>query len=330
MAYNDLAKDYNPSYRIGFYGVNEDLKEKIEMALGKSFFTFYNEDGLTSDDLLDTPDLIIDGEDFMSKRLEEILNTSQAALISVSTKDKEELANSGSFSVTDDEEFKIMIDTTIKTAMFSNALKIKDIIDQGIISNDKVSSLMLLMEKKDPYTFQHSQDVAEYSELIAKEMGFDVAEVERIKLGGLLHDIGKICLTDSILFNQTPQLSEDKLAIMQTHPSLGVILLPEELDEVEDMIKLHHERLDGSGYPYGLRADDLADDVRIISVADTYDAMTSERSYQAAMSDDEALNVLDRLSSGDNPQLDSRVVQALKQVLVKEKENLKVNEGRSR
>ena len=329
MAYNELAYDYNPSYRIGFYGVDEVTKEKIEEFLGETFFTFYDGDGLVNDDLLDLPDLIISGENIDIEKLTDILTASRASLIKVASKSKEELNSSGVFAINDDEEFMLMIETTINTAVFTNALKIRDMLE-GMDLNDKISTLLLLMQKKDPYTVRHSQNVSQYAEMMSKELGLSDERTERIKLGGLLHDIGKICLTDSILFNTTPKLAEDKMKIMQVHTSLGTILLPDELESLKDMVALHHERLDGSGYPYGLSAEDLLDDVRIISVADTYDAMTTERSYQKAMSEDEAMAVLDKLADTSKPKLDIRIVRALKEALRKEKQASLIVEGRSR
>lgn len=327
MAYNELAYDYNPNYRIGFYGVDGGAKEKIEKFLGETFFTFYDGESLINDDLLNMPDLIICGEDIDVKPLNGILLTSRASLIKICAKTKKDL--NGAFAINDDREFMVMIETVINTAMFTNALKIRDMLLELEIS-DKISTLLALMQKKDPYTAAHCQNVAKYAEMIAEELNLSDERIEKIRLGGLLHDIGKICLPDSILFNTTPRLTDDKMKIMKTHSSLGTILLPDELSDLKDMVALHHERLDGSGYPYGLLAEDLLDDVRIISVADTYDAMTTERSYQKAMSEEEAMAVLDKLADISKPKLDIRMVRALKASLVKEKQVSIGDEGRSR
>ena len=217
--------------------------------------------------------------------------------------------------------------------MFQNAIKIRVSLesqfDKDGFTLEKVDSLLSLINQKDPYTLMHSINVSDYAVMIATELGFDENTVDKVKLGGLLHDIGKICLPDSILFNTTKTLDKFQTAVMQEHSSLGTVILPDGLDDVMDMILLHHERLDGSGYPFGFDASKLSDLVRIISVADTYDAMTTKRTYQDAMTDEVAFGILYKLSSDEenSPKLDRRMVLALEKAIkkVNEKENAKVH-----
>jgi putative nucleotidyltransferase with HDIG domain len=170
-----------------------------------------------------------------------------------------------------------------------------------------VSSLANAIDAKSPWTKGHSERVMHISTRIAKEMGLSEQEVERVRLGGLLHDIGKIGVIEALL-EKPALLSEDEFPPMRLHPEKGVAILAPigQLKDVLPTILYHHERLDGSGYPEGLTGDQIPLEARIVAVADSFDAMVSERPYKHAYSLTEAL---DELRAGAGSQFDPNVIE---------------------
>ena len=149
------------------------------------------------------------------------------------------------------------------------------------------------IDEKDPYTRGHSERVAFYSALIAKHMGMNEEEVERVHLSGIIHDVGKIGIEDKIL-RKPAALTEEEYEIMKQHPRKG-----EKILEAVPLLKqmagaglMHHENVDGSGYPDGLKGDAIPLLGRIVSVADAFDAMTTDRPYSKAMTFEAALSRL--------------------------------------
>jgi len=162
------------------------------------------------------------------------------------------------------------------------------------------------IEAKDKYTQGHSKRVAEYAVKIAKAMNLSNHQVKLIEQGAVLHDIGKIGMPDMIL-NKPGQLDPDEMAIIQQHPLIGVKVL-EEVDvepEVIEMVRSHHERFDGKGYPDRRPVGDYSIGVRILCVADAYDAMTSDRPYRKGMSYETVRRILLECK---NTQFDPEVV----------------------
>jgi diguanylate cyclase (GGDEF)-like protein/putative nucleotidyltransferase with HDIG domain len=146
-----------------------------------------------------------------------------------------------------------------------------------------VLSLAEALDQRDSGTAKHSQTVGHLCELMARELGFDDDRVERLRLAGILHDIGKIGVPDSILCKPGPLTSEE-MDQMRRHPELGARMLSSsELDDVREWILAHHERPDGSGYPKGLTADEISIEASILAVGDAYEAMTSDRVYRPAL-----------------------------------------------
>jgi HD-GYP domain-containing protein (c-di-GMP phosphodiesterase class II) len=146
------------------------------------------------------------------------------------------------------------------------------------------------IDEKDPYTRGHSERVAYYSAMIAKHMGMPEDEVERVHLSGIIHDVGKIGIEDKIL-RKAAALTDDEYEIMKQHPTKGAHIL-EAVPMLKDMAGAglqHHENVDGSGYPDGLKGDEIPLLGRIVSVADAFDAMTTERPYSKAMTYEAAL-----------------------------------------
>ncbi len=156
-----------------------------------------------------------------------------------------------------------------------------------------ISTLTNAIEAKDEYTEGHSKRVAQYSLDIATAMGLKPAQLENIKIGAVLHDIGKIGIEDHIL-QKPAHLDDEEWNRIQQHPEIGIKILEDvKLGKVvKDMIELHHIHYDRSGYPEGHRGDDLSTEVHIIMLADAYDAMTSDRPYRKAMSDEMALSII--------------------------------------
>lgn len=173
---------------------------------------------------------------------------------------------------------------------------------------DAVQALTAAIDAKDPYTRGHSQRVSDISVAIANEMGMDRDSIHHIRIGSMLHDVGKIGVSDAILL-KPGSLTQEEYTEVKQHPLVGermlrrVRTLRSELAAITE----HHERLDGSGYPRGLKGDEISIIGRIVAVADAFDAMTSNRPYRAALSFEEA--VLRLLGARD--QYDQRCVNAL-------------------
>jgi PAS domain S-box-containing protein/putative nucleotidyltransferase with HDIG domain len=149
---------------------------------------------------------------------------------------------------------------------------------------DTIQAIALTVEKRDPYTAGHQQRVADLSAAIAAELNFDLDRIEGIRLGALIHDIGKIYIPSEIL-NRPGRLSEPEFELIKTHPAVGYDIVKDVHFPwpVADMILQHHERLDGSGYPSGLRGDEILPEAKIMAVADVVEAITSHRPYRPGL-----------------------------------------------
>ena len=165
------------------------------------------------------------------------------------------------------------------------------------------------VDEKDPYTKGHSDRVTRYSVVLATELGLNKEDIEKIRISAQLHDVGKIGIEDRIL-KKPGALTPEEFEVMKTHTSKGAsILRPvEALREMIPGIELHHESLDGRGYPHGLKGDQISLMPRIIMVGDTFDAMTTNRPYQAAMDPEYVVRIINSLA---NTKFDPRVVAAL-------------------
>ncbi|MFA5843215.1 MAG: HD-GYP domain-containing protein [Coriobacteriia bacterium] len=173
---------------------------------------------------------------------------------------------------------------------------------------DTTRSLVAAIEAKDPYTRGHSERVAAYSQQIARAMHLDEKSVSKLEWAGLLHDLGKIGISNRTL--QKPStLTRDEFDEIKRHPGIGAHILESVtfLHDVVPAVAAHHERLDGSGYSLGLTGDDIPLEARILAVADSYDAMTSQRPYRDALSPEMALGELE-LNTGKH--FDEQVVAA--------------------
>ncbi len=178
-----------------------------------------------------------------------------------------------------------------------------------------IRSLVATMEVKDSYTSGHSENVSRYAAALAEEIGLPPKETDEIAIGGILHDIGKIGSSEDILLKEG-RLTEEEFRVMQKHPENAVkILEPVGLSDIILQIILHHhERCNGQGYPGGLNRDQIPIGARIIMVADTIDAMTSDRPYRKAQPVEKLVSELRKYSG---PQFDPAVVEAFQGLLKK-------------
>jgi HD-GYP domain-containing protein (c-di-GMP phosphodiesterase class II) len=172
-----------------------------------------------------------------------------------------------------------------------------------------IRMLSAAIDEKDPYTRGHSGRVARYCLIIGEGLGLGPEELERLRIAALLHDVGKIGVDDRVL-KKPGQLTAEEFDLMKQHTIKGAnIMRPvAKLNDVLPGIELHHERMDGKGYPYGLKSDQIPLMARIIAVADTFDAMTTNRPYQSAMELDYAM---ERIRSYSDTKFDPTVIQAL-------------------
>ncbi len=174
-----------------------------------------------------------------------------------------------------------------------------------------IEALVNAIDGKDPYRRGHSERVTRISVEIAKIMNLPEEEIEKIKVAALIHDIGMITVDDRILKKQT-SLTDEEFQAMKTHTTRGYEIIKNipQLEEIAQGMQFHHERLDGKGYPLGLKGDEIPMIARVIMVADCFEAMTSKRPYHDSVSIDYALGTI-RSSAGSK--YDERVVEALEQ-----------------
>jgi putative nucleotidyltransferase with HDIG domain len=180
---------------------------------------------------------------------------------------------------------------------------------------ETILALANSIDSKDAYTRGHSQRVGDMAAEIGRELGLTEREVKQLRYGGILHDIGKIGITESILCKQT-QLTPDEMVIMREHPSIGASIVGPVsfLGTARDAVRSHHEKWNGTGYPQGLKGHAIPLIARVVACADTWDACTSTRPYQRAMGAQAAMEVMTRLRGVS---LDPDVVDALRRVLEK-------------
>jgi HD-GYP domain-containing protein (c-di-GMP phosphodiesterase class II) len=170
-----------------------------------------------------------------------------------------------------------------------------------------VGSLANALDARDPYTAGHSRRVSELSCATASAMLLSTEDVERIRIGALLHDIGKIGVSDSVLQKPT-RLTDDEFALVKQHPVIGRRILEgvQGFAPYLGAVEFHHENWDGTGYPKGQVGEDTPIDARVIHVADAYDAMTTDRSYRRGMTHERAISILMENAS---IQFDPRIVE---------------------
>jgi hypothetical protein len=178
-----------------------------------------------------------------------------------------------------------------------------------------LTTLAETIDLRDPYTAGHSRRVAAYSRLLALDLGLSTDEAQQIEHAALLHDIGKVGVPDAVLFKNGPLDDEERLLI-RGHPVIGAGLLSEipSMCDIYPCILHHHERFDGRGYPDGLVGAEIPFGARIIAVADSFDALTTDRPYRAGLGADAAITELQR---GEGTQFDRRCVHAFVQLVLR-------------
>ncbi|MBE7706600.1 MAG: HD domain-containing protein [Cyanobacteria bacterium SIG30] len=174
-----------------------------------------------------------------------------------------------------------------------------------------IKSIASALDAKDPYTHGHSVRVTLYALILSNALGLNDKELEEIETAGLLHDIGKIAIPQSILC-KPGKLTDDEYKVMKLHPenSERLIMSIKKLNGISSWVKTHHERWDGKGYPNGLRGEAIPLSARIIAIADTYDAMTSTRSYRQALSHEVAIEEIQKCAGSQfDPNLASKFIE---------------------
>lgn len=180
-----------------------------------------------------------------------------------------------------------------------------------------INAIVEALDAKDSFTLGRSRRVTFYSLKIAEKLNLSKHLVGELELAGLLHDIGMIGISDDILY-KTEKLTQEEYDEIKKHVAHGIRILKDinQLKEVIDIIKYHHEHYDGSGYPYGLKGNDIPQLARIIAITDAYDSMVSNRAYRKSLTTDEAINVLRNMAGVQfDPELTQIFIDILPQVV---------------
>jgi putative two-component system response regulator len=195
-------------------------------------------------------------------------------------------------------------------------LRVKTLLDQLEHAEHVLTTLGLTIEARDPYTAGHCARLARYAVALGRALGVDAPLLKALWLGGFLHDLGKIAVPDRILLKAGP-LDPTERALIQTHPTAGATLVQEmrTLEEVRPIIRHHHERFDGSGYPDGLSGAAIPLGARIMAVVDVYDALSTARPYKAAFSHERAVEILRQETEAHawDPQIITTFIEVLRQ-----------------
>lgn len=160
------------------------------------------------------------------------------------------------------------------------------------------SILTAALGEKDYNTQLHAQRVAGYARRLAQRLGFGPKDVQEIEMGGMLHDMGKLALSDQVLRHRKTELTTEMWGEVYSHPLIGAAMIESSYGQgtIYDAVLYHHERLDGSGYPFGLKGDQIPISAQIVSVADCFDAITTDRPYQKRKSHSQAFHILKTMS----------------------------------
>lgn len=195
----------------------------------------------------------------------------------------------------------------MQTQLANDASQYKKLSEQSLLAITRA------VEAKDLYTKGHSERVAKYSEMIAKKMGYSDDDAKTLYIIALMHDVGKIGIPDAII-NKPGALTDEEFKIIKSHPVIGADILKEvdAFEKISEIALNHHERVDGKGYPNGLTGNEISDEVAIVSVADAYDAMTSQRSYRDIM---EQAEVRAEIKKGIGTQFKKQQAEAMLEII---------------
>lgn len=191
----------------------------------------------------------------------------------------------------DESDIHVLVPVGVTAAMAIENAKLHQTILEAY--KNTIITLMGFIDTKDPYTRGHSQRVMEFTLLAGSTLALPQEKMEILEYSGILHDVGKVII-DSQILNKPEQLSDSEWNIMKEHPAIGANLLKNIpfLEKVSRIVRHHHERYDGTGYPDGLAGEDIPLESRLITVADAFDTMTTNRPYRSALSLDYALDEL--------------------------------------
>ncbi|RPJ82674.1 MAG: HD-GYP domain-containing protein, partial [Deltaproteobacteria bacterium] len=205
-----------------------------------------------------------------------------------------------------DKELYYLSFMTQRAASAIENLALYEHINRGLMTTLK--AFVKAIEARDPYTKEHSNRVTEIAIAIGKKVGCSDEEIDILKISGPLHDIGKIGIRDEILL-KPGRLTEDEFKKIMEHPDIGADIIGQlgMWDEHQQIIRHHHERFDGTGYPSKLKNEEIPRLARIVSVADAYDAMASDRAYRKKMDSDKILAII---SDCSGTQFDPEYVEA--------------------
>ncbi len=213
-----------------------------------------------------------------------------------------------------DDFFSKPVDFAELRTRVAALLRVKLLLDQLERAEGVITTLALTIEARDTYTSGHCERLARYGVAVGQALGVDEGMLRSLRLGGYLHDLGKIAVPDGILLKEGP-LEQGEQERMRTHPSVGADLVVglRNLEAVRPIMRHHHEKWNGSGYPDGLKGEAIPLGARIISVADVYDALHTMRPYKPALPHEEAVTILRRET--DAGFWDPRVVGTFLEVL---------------
>ncbi len=214
----------------------------------------------------------------------------------------------GAFDIFSEEDLKMLTAIGISAGTAMENMQLYE--HQKHLFLSTVKCLVATIEASDNYTGGHSVRVAEFAKTMAVCMGLPEDEVEQVELAAFLHDVGKIGIPERIL-NKSSAFNEEEIKIMRSHPAAGADILSkiDGMEEIADVVRHHHERFDGKGYPDGLKGSEIPLGARILCVADTIDAITTNRSYRKKRTFDVALSELVRCSGA---QFDPEIIKVLK------------------
>ena len=186
---------------------------------------------------------------------------------------------------------------------------------------ESIETLRYTVEAKDPYTRGHSDRVSEFSVLIGEKMGLNEQDLKTLRIGGLFHDIGKIGIPDSILLKES-KLSDDEYSEIKNHPSIGAHILSNAtiFADIIPIVKHHHERFDGRGYPSNLAGENIPLFARITAVADSFDAMSSRRTYRDSL---DIGIIIEEIRKNKGTQFDPKIADVFLGILENEFEKIK-------
>lgn len=195
----------------------------------------------------------------------------------------------------------------MQTQLANDASQYKKLSEQSLLAITRA------VEAKDLYTKGHSERVAKYSEMIARKMGYSDDDAKTLYIMALMHDVGKIGIPDAII-NKPGALTDEEFKIVKSHPVIGADILKEvdAFEKISEIALNHHERVDGKGYPNGLTGNEISNEVAIVSVADAYDAMTSQRSYRDIM---EQAEVRAEIKKGIGTQFKKQQAEAMLEII---------------